>query len=55
MANGAVELTHTFTDATIRVYESDKKKYLKYIEDTYMQGMDAETWLGFEEALEKDD
>ena len=55
MANGAVELTHAFTDATIRVCESDKKKYLKYIEDTYMQGMDADTWLGFEEALEKED
>ena len=53
MADGAVELTHVFTDATIRVNESEKKKYLKYIEDTYMQGMDADTWLGFEEALEK--
>ena len=53
MADGAVELTHAFTDATIRVDKSEKKKYLKYIEDTYMQGMDADTWLGFEEALEK--
>ena len=55
MADGAVELTHVFTDVSIRVNESEKKKYLKYIEDTYMQGMDADTWLGFEEALEKED
>lgn len=53
LSGGSLELTHAFSDASIRVDLPQKKVYLKYIEDTYMRGMDADTWLGFEEALEK--
>lgn len=53
--NGEIELTHVYTDASIGVKSNEVEKYLKYLEQNYMRGMDADSWLGYEEALEKND
>lgn len=51
--NDGIELIHSFSDTCIYVQESERKPYLKFIEKHYMNDLDYNTWIGFEEALQK--
>lgn len=49
--NDGMELIHSFSDTSILVQESQRKPYLKFIEKHYMNDVDYNTWIGFEEAV----
>ena len=46
-----IELIHSFSDTSIYVKESQRKSYLKFIENHYMNGVDYNSWIGFEQKL----
>ena len=46
-----IELIHSFSDTSIYVKESQREPYLKFIENHYMNGVDYNSWIGFEQAL----
>lgn len=50
--NDGMELIHSFSDTSILVQESQRKPYLKFIEIHYMNDVDYNTWIGYEEALQ---
>ena len=50
--NDGIELIHCFSDTSIFVQESQRKPYLKFIEKHYMNDVDYNSWIGFEEALQ---
>lgn len=44
----------TYQDIQCVVPNEQRKKLVQFIESTYMDGMDAESWLGYQEILEKE-
>lgn len=50
--NGDIVLTHAYTDSSILVPQKDATSFLHYVEEKYMQGNDADSWLGFLESLD---
>lgn len=50
-ATDGIELIHRFSDTSINVKESQRKQYLKFIEKHYMNDVDYNSWIGFEQAL----
>ena len=50
-ATDGIELIHSFSDTSIYVNESQRKPYLKFIEKHYMNDVDYNSWIGFEQAL----
>ena len=50
-ATDGIELIHSFSDTSIYVSESQRKPYLKFIEKYYMNDVDYNSWIGFEQAL----
>lgn len=50
--NDGVELIHCFSDISISVQENQRKPYLKFIEKHYMNDMDYNSWIGFEDVLQ---
>lgn len=50
-ATDGIELIHRFSDTSINVKESQRKPYLKFIEKHYMNDVDYNSWIGFEQAL----
>lgn len=50
--NDGVELIHCFSDVSISVQENQRKPYLKFIEKHYMNDIDYNSWIGFEDVLQ---
>ena len=48
-----LEITYPYFDANTSVTKEEAKADLKYLEDKYMEGLDAESWYGYRQALEK--
>lgn len=48
-------ITYPFSDVSLALPKSDMKECLRWIEDTYFDGMDYDGWFGLQRALEKDD
>ena len=46
-----LELIHSFSDTSVFVQENQRSPYLKFIEKHYMNDVDYNTWIGFEEAV----
>lgn len=46
-------ITYPYYDASTGLSKSEAKDALKLLEDKYMEGMDADTWYGYQQALEK--
>lgn len=51
--NGNIEITYPYYDASIGLTAEEAKASLKYLEKKYMEGIDADTWYGYRQALEK--
>lgn len=50
---GNREITYPYYDASIGLTEEEAKDSLKYLENKYMEGIDADTWYGYRQSLEK--
>lgn len=50
-----VKLSYIDSPVALRLKEEDKKNFPKWLEDTYMNREDGYSYLGFLEAMEKDD
>lgn len=50
---GNIEITYPYYDVSIGLTAEEAKDSLKYLENKYMEGMDADTWYGYRQALEK--
>lgn len=50
---GNREITYPYYDASIGLTEEEAKESLKYLENKYMEGIDADTWYGYRQSLEK--
>lgn len=50
---GNREITYPYYDASIGLTEEEAKDSLKYLENKYMEGIDADTWYGYRRSLEK--
>lgn len=48
-------ITYPFDDITLELPKSEANNCLRWIEDTYFDGMDFNAWYSFEKAMEKDD
>lgn len=48
-----MEITYPYYDASTGVTKEEAAVDLKYLEDKYMEGLDAESWYGYRQALEK--
>lgn len=48
-----LEITYPYYDASTGVTKEEAAVDLKYLEDKYMEGLDAESWYGYRQALEK--
>lgn len=46
-------VTYTVSDIAYSFHISETRKIVEWIEDHYMEGMDAESWYGFQYALER--
>ena len=51
--NNGIRLIHRFSDTSIFIEESQRKSYLKFIEKQYMNDIDYNSWIGFEEVLDE--
>lgn len=51
--NSGIRLIHRFSDTSIFIEESQRKPYLKFIEIHYMNDLDYNSWIGFEEVLDE--
>lgn len=51
--NGDVEIVYPYYDASIGLTKEQASDSLRYLEVNYMDGMDAETWYGYRQAMEK--
>ncbi len=47
-------IEHPMVDSVLRVTAKDRNKIADAIEERYMDGLDADSWLGFKEAMDKD-
>lgn len=50
--NSGIRLIHRFSDTSIFIEEKQRKLYLKFIEKHYMNGLDYNSWIGFEEVFD---
>lgn len=48
-----MEITYPYYDASTSVTKEEAALDLKYLEDKYMEGLDADSWYGYRQALEK--
>ncbi len=48
-----IEITYPYYDASTGLTKDEASNALQYLEDKYMEGMDADTWYGYRQALEK--
>ena len=48
-----MEITYPYYDASTGVTKEEAAVDLKFLEDKYMEGLDAESWYGYRQALEK--
>lgn len=48
-----MEITYPYYDASTGVTKEEAEIDLKYLEDKYMEGLDADSWYGYRQALEK--
>lgn len=48
-----IEITYPYYDASTGVTKEEAAVDLKYLEDKYMEGLDADSWYGYRQALEK--
>ena len=48
-----MEITYPYYDASTDVTKEEAAIDLKYLEDKYMEGLDADSWYGYRQALEK--
>ena len=51
---GKLKITYPFYDASTVVTKEEAVEDLKYLEDTYMDGLDAESWYGYRRELDKE-
>ena len=50
---GNREITYPYYDVSIGLTEEEAKDSLKFLENKYMEGIDADTWYGYRQSLEK--
>lgn len=50
---GNREITYPYYDASIVLTIEEAKDSLRYLENKYMEGMDADTWYGYRRSMEK--
>ena len=50
--NSGIRLIHRFSDTSIFIEENQRKLYLKFLEKHYMNGLDYNSWIGFEEVFD---
>lgn len=48
-----LEITYPYYDASTEISKDEAVVDLKYLEDKYMEGLDAESWYGYRQSLEK--
>ena len=53
--NERLIITYPFADITLELKKSEMQECLKWMEETYFDGMDYDAWYSYEKALEKDD
>lgn len=51
---GNITISHAYSGVSILIKKDDIASSLKHLEQKYMDGMDADSWLGFKEATEKE-
>lgn len=51
----SVELINPIAETSLLVPYDKRNECLNYLEDKYMHGLDAESWLGYQDAIEKED
>lgn len=52
--DNVISIVYPNTDISIEVPKERSREYLEYIENKYMSGMGYESWLSYNESLEKD-
>lgn len=52
--DGELEITYPYNDVTIKLNKAQATDSLRFLEIRYMDGMDAESWYGFKQAMERD-
>ena len=50
---GKMEIVYPYYDASIGLTKEEAINSLKYLETKYMDGMDADSWYGYRDAMEK--
>lgn len=53
--NDRLIITYPFADITLELRKTEMQECLKWMEETYFDGMDYDAWYSYEKALEKDD
>lgn len=51
---GSITITHSYSDTTVTLQASQSREIIAYIERNYMNGEDYESWLGFNEQVNKE-
>lgn len=51
--NGDIEITYPYYDASICLSKEQAESSLKYLEANYMDNLDADSWYGYRQAIEK--
>jgi DGQHR domain-containing protein len=52
--SGDIEITYPYYDSSIGLTKEGALDSLHYLETKYMEGIDADTWYGYKQALEKE-